>query len=343
MNAQKNYRRFLRPAGFTLTTLLVVGLLARPYAASSVLVTVGYNGTLLAVTIGSAVAIWRFRVAGLVVAVFLGWAVLNAANYCVPNMAPEELDTHGWFRFAWEIIGPGLMLLYCLPILTLRRFTDSIGSLRARASASFGPSADTHSGFPAFSYGEPGCFFGAAMFAMIALPLMVGASLVFWESEGASIRRDLTAAKNWRAYKRRAEIDHNAKKRLQSLGGIVGDWCENFDGFEGTYVDLSSWHGSKCDFACLSDLQYFGNDRFYISLKGLNFGDDDLVHLEVLRDLDYVDLTDTKVTDAGIARLRRAVPNVTVIRDAATLDRLVASPATSWLGQRPWDADIPYR
>jgi hypothetical protein len=133
-----------------------------------------------------------------------------------------------------------------------------------------------------------------------------------------------------------------AMKKLQRLGGVVGNWTEKFDrGLEGLYVDLSPWHGTKRDLAYLESLRFHERGHFFLSLKGIDFNDDDIRHLEVLASLEYLDLTDTQVSDQGVEGLREALPKATIIRDAATKEKLIQAPSTSWLGRRPFTADLP--
>lgn len=130
-------------------------------------------------------------------------------------------------------------------------------------------------------------------------------------------------------------------KSLQRHGADVGFWEWKFDQWEGLYVNLSHWHGTKSDLPLLEKLRFYKSGHFFLSLKGLSFNDDDIQHLEPLTSLEYLDLTDTQVSDAGVGRLQRVLPKITVIRDAATWEKLVQSPLTSWLGKRPWTADLP--
>ncbi len=51
-----------------------------------------------------------------------------------------------------------------------------------------------------------------------------------------------------------------------------------------------------------------------LRIGGPNVTDVGLVHLKGLRSLRSLDLSGTKVTDAGVADLQRALPNLEIIR-----------------------------
>lgn len=178
-------------------------------------------------------------------------------------------------------------------------------------------------------------------FGLLGLSLLIGSASWFWAQEGYYILRDRETKRAWDAMERRWHRQRDAIKEIQRLGGRAGRWEWKFDGFIGMYVDLSEWRGTTEDLACLSDLWDTPPDRCYISLKGLDLDDADLVHVKALQGLQYLDVTDTHVTDAGVAQLQSAIPNIVVIRDSETWQRLLAAPATKHLGTPPHLIDVP--
>jgi hypothetical protein len=176
---------------------------------------------------------------------------------------------------------------------------------------------------------------------LLGASLLIGSASWFWAQEGYYILRDRETKRAWDETVSRWKRHDNAIKKIQRLGGRAGSWEWKFDGFVGIYVDLSEWHGTTADLACLSDLWDTPPDCCYISLKGLDLDDADLVHVKVLQGLQYLDLTDTHVTDTGVAQLQTTIPNVVVIRDSETWQRLLAAPATKYLGTPPQLIDVP--
>lgn len=130
---------------------------------------------------------------------------------------------------------------------------------------------------------------------------------------------------------------HHSKERLRSLGAILIEW-HNTDKACGVYGDFSHWRGKKSDFAGVEDLKYESSPVF-LSLQGSNFGNDEIHYLKGVKCL--VDLTNTEVTEAGIAELQKDVPNVTVIRTAASRRELARSPDKHWIRWLPAYAKAP--
>jgi hypothetical protein len=132
-----------------------------------------------------------------------------------------------------------------------------------------------------------------------------------------------------------------ARKRLQRCGAFLVPW-NNTAGVFGDYVDFARWHGQPSDFANLEFSQY-GNGpnvnaayhcgEMLLSFKGSNFGDDQVRYLRHLKCI--VDFTDTKVTDKGIAELKRDAPYVTIIRNAVEREAMARLPDRQWIRRLP--------
>jgi hypothetical protein len=142
-----------------------------------------------------------------------------------------------------------------------------------------------------------------------------------------------------------------SKEQLRYLGAVLIDW-HNTDRAHGVYGDFAHWHGRKTDFASLEDLKYeelmsivyYSNEKpmqIFLSLKGSNFGSDEVHYLREIKCLTYIDLTDTEVTDTGIAELQRDLPSLTIIRTAAAREELARSPDTRWIRRLPGYAKAP--
>ena len=75
---------------------------------------------------------------------------------------------------------------------------------------------------------------------------------------------------------------------------------------------LSKTPPGDADLVYLKDLP----DLQFLNLTNARITDAGLVHLESLRQLDYVVLTGTQVTEDGVRKLRESLPNTKIVRES---------------------------
>ncbi len=166
---------------------------------------------------------------------------------------------------------------------------------------------------------------------VLGLVLLVVSARSYWVKERPYVRREAAWRKSRSGHEKTLET-------IRSNGGIARNYYDKYCVAGGVYVDLSPWHGTKTDLAsCLTGLGCwdFGFEQSFISLQGLDVGDEDLALLESLNGLEVLVLTDTQVTDAGVATLQQAIPYLLIIRDADDWQRLISTPGKQWLANPP--------
>lgn len=99
----------------------------------------------------------------------------------------------------------------------------------------------------------------------------------------------------------------------------------------GLFVDLAQWHGTASDFSCLKPLADAAREDFYLSLKETQFGDSEIENLFRFTNAGYIDISNTQITDIGVARLRQALPNVRLIRSDREREELAQTSQLSWM------------
>jgi hypothetical protein len=80
----------------------------------------------------------------------------------------------------------------------------------------------------------------------IGLLCLVGSVRSCWVQERPYARQEA-------AWRRSADEGRDTFAKIQSLGGIAHYYVGKYTRGHGLYVDLSAWHGSRTDLACLAN------------------------------------------------------------------------------------------